>query len=251
MPLKTIIKRARVKLHDTDGITYDDDTLVDVANDGIRFIRRSIAQIQPELLLSTVSGTLSAGVSKIELPQRPLTIIEVAAGDRVRETIVTYNSQKIYHNRTKIWHNTTPLYSKQTTLYYAKQTLISTNLRHIMNRTDSGSPEAFYRTGLKTINLFPVPNKTTAYTIHTIDDIDELTMSDNSPLINDFDDFLVEYIVTRLAIDNEYDMSQEQSIMANIFVQIQQVIAPPPPGLTVSGYWDTAYDGGDYGGRLT
>lgn len=250
LPMQTILNRSRVKLHDTDGITYDDDAIIDVANDGIRFIRRSVAKIQPELLMSTVTGTVAAGESAIELDARPLTIIEVAAGDKVAKTIVTRSSERIYHNLDKIWHNTMLIYPEQTTLIYDEKPLVATNMRHISDRKRTGTPEVYWRTGLKTINLYPVPDKLTAYTVHTIDDIAEVTLEDNSPLINDFDDFLIEYVVLRLAVDNEYDMSQEQAAIANIYNQIQQILAPPPPGVTVGGYWDNGYEIKDYGRRV-
>lgn len=249
LPIKTIIKRARVKLHDTDGITYEDDAILDVANDGIRFIRRSIAQVQPELLLSTVTGTIEAGTQKIELEKNPLAVIEVAAGDRIDRRVLTYDDYLIFGDRVKIAEDLRPICAEHLTVYYKQDVLQATNLRHIANRMKSGTPTAFYRTGLRSINLFPVPDKTTAYTISTVDDIEEVTFEDNSPLINDFDDFLIEYIVTRTAIGEEYDMTQEQSIMANIFMQIQNLLAPPPPGVTVGGYWDTSYEASDYGRR--
>ena len=111
-------------------------------------------------------------------------------------------------------------------------------MRHVINRYRSGTPRAYYRTGLKNIHFHPVPDKTTAYTITTIDDLDELTLTDSSPFITDFDDFVIEYAALRLSIGNEYDMSQEAQVMANITAQIQQLLYPPPPGYETHGYWD-------------
>ena len=71
-----------------------------------------------------------------------------------------------------------------------------------------------------------------------MDDIDEVTASDVSPLGTEFDDFLIEYAATRLSVGNEFDMSQEQQIMANIYGQIQALLRPLPPGVDTMGYWD-------------
>ena len=249
LPIKTILNRVRVKLHDEDAITYDSDVIVDVLNDGIRFIRRTIAQIQPEMLAETTSGTIEAGENIIELPNRPLVIVEVLAGDKVRKTVTTRNSPYIYKNTTKIFKSKIPLDAEETTVYYDERPLISTNMRHIVNRYRDGTPQVYYRTGIKTLHLFPIPNKTTGYTVQTIDDIEELTLADNSPLINDFDDFLVEYAALRLSVGNEYDMTQETQIMSAIVNQIQAILSPPPPGIEVVGYWDASLYSHDHGRR--
>ena len=77
-------------------------------------------------------------------------------------------------------------------------------------------------------------------------DLEELTIDDNSPLLTEYDDFLIEYATIRLSIGNEYDVSQEQVIMGNIISQIQQMLFPPPPGVRVRGYWDNGPRRGDY-----
>ena len=61
--------------------------------------------------------------------------------------------------------------------------------------------------------------------------------ADNSPLLTEFDDFLVEYATIRLSAGNEYDMTQESQLMANIAAQIQQILIPPPVGIITKGYW--------------
>ena len=92
-------------------------------------------------------------------------------------------------------------------------------------------------TGSQTINFFPIPEVETKYTILTVDDIEELTWNDNSPLNTEFDDFLVDYAAVRLEIGNEYDVTQEEQVMANIYSQIQQILMPPPAGVVTKGYW--------------
>ena len=82
------------------------------------------------------------------------------------------------------------------------------------------APKEFYLTGTKTINFFPIPERPTKYTVITVDDIEELSLDDNSLLNTDFDNFLIEYANIRLSIGNEYEVSQEQQVMANIYSQI-------------------------------
>ena len=238
LPIKTILKRARATLHDSAEITYDDDELLDVVNNGIRFIRRTIAEVQPEMLIETTKGMLDVGVSSVTLDRRPLRIIRVKAGDEETNVVVDDYSDLIYRNKNLIYNNQTIIYAESTNRTFKERTLGATNLRHIPDEDGQGPPQLFYRTGLKTVNFWPVPQKPTAYTIDTIYDIEEVGINDNSPLITDFDDFLVEYTSLRLAVGNEYDESQETQIMTNIYGQIRDLLAPPPVGVVVDGYWN-------------
>ena len=90
---------------------------------------------------------------------------------------------------------------------------------------------------MQTLKLHPRPRAETAYTVRTIDDLDELHFDDETPLLNEFDDFLIEYAIWRLSLAEEFDMTQEQQIIASISQQIAQVLSLPPPGGTVRGYW--------------
>lgn len=107
-------------------------------------------------------------------------------------------------------------------------------LAFAIHKEDNGAekPEEFYLTGTQTVNFYPTP-----YTIRTVEDIAELTWEENSPLNTEFDDFLVKYAAIRLSVGNEYDMTQEAQLMANIVAQIQQVLIPPPVGIVVKRYW--------------
>ena len=239
LSLKTIAKRIRTRLHDTDGIAYDDEEIIDVINCGIRFIRRAIADIRPSLLATIRRGVLQVGEKSIVLEVRPTKIIHVTAGDEIINSETNYFSEKIYHNRKKIWHNYDPIFTEVVTNYYSEKGLRQTELAHVIKfKTDKdGTPKEFYLTGTQTINFFPIPDKETAYTILTVDDIEELTIEDKSPLNTEFDDFLVEYATVRLSIGNEYDMTQETQTMTNIYAQIQQILLPPPVGVIVKNYW--------------
>ena len=247
LPIKTIMKTVRTAVHDSDAITYDDDELIDVLNNGIRFIRRTIMEIQPENLSETIVGELSAGENTVLIDKRPAKIVEITAGDNVKTSKTYKISDKIYRNYNPIFHNKTPIYAEQIVdKTYCEFPLRATNLRHVFNKSEEGLPREFYRTGLRTIHFVPIPVKTTGYTIRYVPDLDEFTIEDNSPLLTEFDDFLVEYCTIRLSIGNEYDVSQEQVVMGNIIAQIREMLFPPPPGVCVRGYWNNEPRRGDY-----
>ena len=244
LPIKTIMDRLRYIVHDTDNVNYDDKEILDAINNGIRFIRRTIAEIHPEILISTEQGVLAAGEDTIELSVRPLKIIRVRTGDELLKSTTTHFSPLIYRNSDIIYRNQNLIYARKVTDIYREHTLRETNFRHVPDDEGSGPVRMFYRTGLKTIHFWPQPQKLTVWTVDKIDDITEVGANDVSPLLSDFDDFLIEYASLRLSVGNEYDETQEQQITMNIYSQIRDLLAPPPPGVIVDGYWPTAKVGG-------
>ena len=239
LPLQTITRRIRLKVHDVDEVAYTDDEILDSINCGIRFIRRAIANIRPSLLASVHEGILTAGTKTIELDARPTKIIHITAGDRIIKSERNRFSKKIYHNWEKIYGNHEPLYVETVENTYSENALHRTELAHIIVKPSekAGTPKEFCLVGEKTINFFPTPQRDTKYTALTIDDVKELSMSDNSPLNTEFDDFLVEYAAIHLNLRNEFDMTQESQMMSNIYSQIQQILMPPPSGCVTKGYW--------------
>ena len=55
-----------------------DGEILDELNAGLRVIRRTIADLQPEILSATATGVLASGQDEIQLEHRPLMIIEVS-----------------------------------------------------------------------------------------------------------------------------------------------------------------------------
>lgn len=251
--MKTLIKRVRVEANDRDDITYDDDEVLFTLNNGIRYIRRTIADLRPELLASEpVTGTLKAGESRITLPRRPLSFLYVRVGDEVKsKEEVKKNTEKVYHNRSFVYGNHTLIFSVETVTRYRLYKIPETNMMDIhCDLEQEGKPEVFYRSGVKTLNLYPVPDKETNYEIRPIDDIEELGADDTSPLLTEFDDVLVEYAAMRLHVRNEYDVSTDASITGDIYSQIVNLLGEPPAGMQTQGYWDAApVYSGDYGNR--
>lgn len=239
LPLQTISRRIRIKVHDVDEVAYTDDEILDAINCGVRFMRRTIANIRPSLLTSVHEGILSAGTKTIELDARPTKIIHITAGDRIIKSERNRFSKKIYHNWERIYGNHEPLFVETINNTYVEKALHRTELANIIVKPNEkvGTPKEFCLVGEKTINFFPTPQRDTKYTALTIDDVKELSMSDNSPLNTEFDDFLVEYAAIRLSLRNEFDMTQESQMMSNIYSQIQQILMPPPSGCVTKGYW--------------
>ena len=238
IPIKTAIQRIRGAIHDYQHINYSDDEILLVINAGVRFIRRTIADLQPEILMTEFKGILQGGEDLIQLKNRPLTIIEVTAGDKIISSVEVDNSPLIYNNQDLIYDNQTPIYGKEIVKTFAQWQLQETNLQHLRNKNLQGEhAKYFYRVGLQSLKVFPIPKFETAFTVRTIDDFEELTMEDETPLLNDFDDFLIEYATMRLSIDNEYDATQEQQILSAIQSQIAQILSPPPTSAQVKGYW--------------
>ena len=238
IPIKTAIKRIRGAIHDYQHINYSDDEILLTINAGLRFIRRTVADIQPEILMSELKGILQGGEDTIQLEKNPLTIIEVTAGDKIISSVEVDNSPKIFNNLDLIYNNFTPIFGKQIIKTFAEKKLQETNLQHLRNKNLQGDDAKYlYRVGLKTLKLYPAPKFETSYTVRTIDDFEEMTLEDETPLLNDFDDFLIEFATMRLSIDNEYDATQEQQILSAIQSQIAQILSPPPTGTVVRGYW--------------
>lgn len=201
LSVQTLARRIRSRLHDKDEITYDDEDILDCINNGVRFIRRAIANLRPALLMTEHTGTLPKGVKAITLETRPTKIVNITAGNPEKYLYETEMASSLY------------------------------------KKNKDGAPEEFYLTGTQTINFYPTPDEVTPYTIRTVDDIKELAWEDNSPLLTEFDDLLVEFAAIRLSIGNEYDMTQETQLLANIMAQIQQILTPPPAGFVMEGYW--------------
>lgn len=236
-PIKDVIRKIRIAIHDEDCINYDDRDVLNVINVGLIFIRRTIAELQPELLMETTVGLLKPFEDTIILRNIPMKIIELTAGDKILSSTKNFASKKIRSNFDKVFGNSTGVYSQYETKIFDERPLEETTLHHIQNKSAVGKPRSFYRTGLRQLKLHPKPQKETAYTLRTIDDIEELKLHDEIPLMKEFEDFLVEFASMRLALSNEYDMTQEQQILANIHAQISQILIPPPAGAIVKGYW--------------
>jgi hypothetical protein len=239
LPVKTLMKRIRRVVHDTDAITYDDDEILDVINQGVRYIRRIIADNKPEMLTDgVISGMISAKERSVDLPYRPLLLLYVRTGSDVVSSEDTYSSDKIYHNYNLIYHNKTPIYSQETIVKYKTLRIQEANISEIYgDMSRDGVPEVYYLTGDKTVNFYPTPKVDTYYEILGVPDFEDLTAEDNTPLANEYDHLILEYANIRLSTENEYDISADSQIFSSLQSQILRLLHIPPTGVTVQGYW--------------
>lgn len=142
-PIKEIIKRIRITIHDEDCINYDDRDVLNVINAGLRFIRRTIAEIQPEIIMTTTAGILQAGEDTIKLRHVPMKIIEMTAGDKILSATKNYAGKKIRSNFDKVFGNATHIYSQYDTTIFDERPLEETTFHHIQNRSAVGKPANF------------------------------------------------------------------------------------------------------------
>lgn len=214
MTLADIIDRVRTNTHDKDVLEYEDTTITDYINDGIRFVRRTILSIDAlQLLDEIVTGTLSAGEAIIQQNMRSSAVLEVRLNGRRLEKMSPWG---------------------------------------IDNAREQGSPQGYFVTGFGKINVWPVPAEDMEYRIMAIHDMVLLkNLDDEFPLMNELVDFVVEYACIRASMTNEFDLSQETSIMGTVISQVEDLVRKyNSRGVQAGGYWDTAETAiCDYGSR--
>lgn len=207
LAVEELIKRVRILVHDEQETGYDDIVILNCLNTGSRFLRRMILQLKPELLSNVTKGNLNANENIIELDFIPVKIVDI----RINGKRIIYKSRA-----------------------------------DILNMDKHGFPYAYFITGLKTINLYPIPDKPINYEILAVEDIKEMTLSDDdngkSPFPNEFDDMLIEYALIRLSMGNEFDMSQEMSVMSQIVAQLENILRERDTVYVISGYYDSLPD---------
>lgn len=210
LAVEELIKRVRILVHDEQETGYDDIAILNCLNAGSRFLRRMILQLKPELLSNVTKGNLNTNENIIELDFIPVKIVDI----RINGKRIIYKSRA-----------------------------------DILNMDKHGFPYAYFITGLKTINLYPIPDKPINYEILAVEDIKEMTLSDDdngkSPFPNEFDDMLIEYALIRLSMGNEFDMSQEMSVMSQIVAQLENILRERDTVYVISGYYDSLPDDGD------
>lgn len=207
LAVEELIKRVRILVHDEQETGYDDIAILNCLNAGSRFLRRMILHLKPELLSNVTKGNLNTNENIIELDFIPVKIVDI----RINGKRIIYKSRA-----------------------------------DILNMDKHGFPFAYFITGLKTINLYPISDKPINYEILAVEDIKEMTLSDNgngkSPFPNEFDDMLIEYALIRLSMGNEFDMSQEMSVMSQIVTQLENILRERDTVYVISGYYDSLPD---------
>lgn len=202
MTVQDLIYRIRDNVHDNDELEYDDSTLIAYINDGARFVRRTLLDIDSALLAGDpIEGETEEGQKYISLEQSVSSIIYVVVNGRKLKAI---------------------------------------NIRDIAEPGQMGDPEAYYVTSFKNINLYPTPEGVVSYKILAVPDMTPFTdVTDEVPYMNELIDFIVEYATIRSSVTNEFDVSQEQSIMGSIVSQIERLVRRYNcKGVQTDGYWN-------------
>lgn len=209
MLVTDMITRIRSSTHDDLKTGYTDEDLLGYINDGVRFLRRIVTQTYPPALIEELTGTLEAEQRDIVSEKKITQVFEVYVDGR-----------KMKH----------------------------VNPLDIKDKTEVGTPAAYYRLGLDKICVYPKPRTAVDYTVAYIPDQDLLKLEDDTPFSNDFDDFLVEYAVIRASISDEFRMSQEQTVMSAIVAQVEALLlSMRTPDVQVGGYWNKRTGNDDYG----
>ena len=203
-PVTEIIDRVRMNVSDYEQeVGFTDTELTGWVNAANRFLRRIVLANKPRLLASApITGTLAAGTNKATLNVMPMRIISVRIDGK---------------------------------------TIVPVSPDTIEDLTDTGTPTKYYLLGLYDIMLHPVPDKQVSYSITIVPENTSLTLESSLPLPNDFDDAIIEYTTIRAQLRNEFDMSQELSIMSTVVEQITSMLrAIEPKRGVVAGYYGGA-----------
>ena len=82
-------------------------------------------------------------------------------------------------------------------------------------------------------NFIPVEDRIAVSDMEMVDEKGE------SPFNNDLNDFVFEYALIRASLGNEFDMSQETSVMGTIVSQVEFMLENRvPKAVDVEGYWN-------------
>jgi hypothetical protein len=132
------------------------------------------------------------------------------------------------------------------------RTLRPINPRLIDEPDREGEPHCYFAAGFNNIHLWPRPTGTKVeYTVTYVPDLVILTSLDEEvPFSIEIIDFIIEYAVIRAGMVNEFDVSQESSIMGAIVSQIESLFHNiNGHGVQTDGYWGSNKVRRDYGRR--
>lgn len=200
LSVKELITRIRAETHDHQMAGFQDWEILMYINDGLRFIRRQIMDIYPSYLADiNMEGEIGKDENTLYLYRPVSSIIEVRIDGKIIDCV---------------------------------------NPRAIGKLNETGRPKAYYLQGNQTLKLWPVADKTYEYSVTAVGDMERLTLEDETPLPNEMDDFVQEYAIYRMSMTNEFDMSQENNVMANIAQQIMSMLRDyTPPAVQMKSYW--------------
>jgi hypothetical protein len=200
MSVKDMITRIRAQTHDHQMTGFQDWEIIMYINDGLRFLRRIIMDLYPSMLIDIdMEGELGDGENAIYTYQPISSLIDVRIDGEHIDII---------------------------------------NPRDIGKLNKTGKPKYYYLSGTNCIKVWPVCDKPYSYSIMAIGDFEPMDINSETPVPNEFDDFVQEYAIIRMSVTNEFDISQENSIMSNIIQQVTSRLQSfTEPGVRVKSYW--------------
>ena len=200
IPVKDMITRIRAETHDHQMAGFQDWEIIMYLNDGLRFLRRIIMDVYPSMLIDIdMEGELGEGDNAIYTYQPISSIIDVRIDGEHIDLI---------------------------------------NPRTIGKLTKTGKPRHYYLSGTNCLKLWPVCDKTYSYSVAAVGDFEPMTIDSETPVTNELDDFIKEYAIIRMSTTNEFDLSQETSLMSNIIQQITSRLQSfMEPGVQLKPYW--------------
>lgn len=201
MSVNEMVLRIRGLSNDKRAIGYDTEDILAAINDAVAFVGRMIKSIRPNLISAEKVGTLNRYEANIHLDEPVAGILTVQANGHRIEAI---QAHCIHDLQAKAPH-----------------------------------PHFYYMRNFDTLRLHPIPTRPVSYIVVYVPQIKKLGIHDNTPYPNDFDDIVIEYANARLNMTNEFDMSQELSIIQVLTNQIEEILYQFPDTVhRVEGYWD-------------
>lgn len=213
---KAIIERVRMNTYDKQETGFTDEMLLGYINDGIRLLRRTILDVNPDLLADyDYITTLKAGENRVNLVESSVNVTLSRVVDVRIDGHTVYQEDK----------------------------------RRIVDTTKEGEPFCYYMLGQSTISVYPVPPEDMNVEVTGVKDQKLLTsIEEKTPLPSDVDDFLIEFVGIRAKMTDEFDLTQENSLFSSIIRQVENyAMNLLPSGITVDGVWDRPRIRRDYG----
>lgn len=195
-----ILTAARYKIVDTLGKNFKDPELLSYCNEGNRMMRRAVAMLNPNLIITKETKNTVAGTETITLSG---TILLVPNG------YVNVNKRVM------------------------SQVLPS----DFNDLTTRGAPCGYWQEGFNTIRLVPIPDGIYACEVRYVAQSTALAADGSTSWPNDFDDIIQEYIVVRAGTRDEAIMDVEQKYLQWFIEQVTPLIVLSTPAGGAKSYW--------------
>lgn len=183
--VETLLDKLRRTLKDEDKNSFADDELIDYIEAGISFIRRIIIAENPEYIVSGIAkGIIEPDVNKLELPAACYVYDVRVDGKRIPRE----------------------------------------NLSSIKDITETGDIRRYVLLNGREILFFPIPQKEQQFMVSGVYDQPRLSLTSNTPYNSDLDNLILEYVILRAGIGDQFQMSQEMQLMQVIASQVERLI---------------------------